>query len=141
VININFTLLIQLINFLVLLFVLNALLFKPVLAKMREREARIKQEREKTQDLEQKVLDEENRHQEELAKARQIAAQEKATLMVEAKKKEAEILDKARGEASRIVDEMRTAIQGEIVEVKQRLREDMAPLARSMAEKLLGRAL
>jgi len=141
VININFTLLIQLINFLVLLFLLNALLFKPVLAKMREREARIKQEREKTQDLEQKVLDEENRHQEELAKARLIAAQEKATLVGEAKKKEAEILDKARGEASRIVDEMRTAIQGEIVEVKQRLREDMAPLARSMAEKLLGRAL
>lgn len=140
-ININFTLLIQLINFLVLLFLLNALLFKPVLAKMREREARIKQEREKTQDLEQKVLDEENRHQEELAKARLIAAQEKATLVGEAKKKEAEILDKARGEASRIVDEMRTAIQGEIVEVKQRLREDMAPLARSMAEKLLGRAL
>ncbi len=41
-IQVNFTLFIQLINFLVLLFLLNALLYQPVMAKMREREAQIK---------------------------------------------------------------------------------------------------
>jgi F-type H+-transporting ATPase subunit b len=141
VINLNVTLFIQIINFLVLLFILNAILYKPILAKIREREAKLRQDREKAMELEQKVLDQENLHQEELAKARQISAQDKLSMMAEAKKQEADFLSKARDDAARIVDDMKTAIQAESVQVRQRLKEDMAPLARSIAEKLLGRAI
>jgi F-type H+-transporting ATPase subunit b len=141
VINLNVTLFIQIINFLVLLFILNAILYKPILAKIREREAKLRQDREKAMELEQKVLDQENLHQAELAGARQIAAQDKAAMLAEAKAKEADFLSKAREDAARIVDEMKTAIQAESVQVRQRLREDMAPLARSIAEKILGRAI
>jgi len=141
VINLNVTLFIQIINFLVLLFILNAILYKPVLAKIREREAKLKQDREKAMELEQKVLDQENLHQDELAKARQVAGQDKSTMIAEAKKQESDVLSKARDEAARIVDDMKTAIQAESVQVRQRLREDMTPLARSIAEKILGRAI
>jgi len=141
VINLNVTLFIQIINFLVLLFILNAILYKPILAKLREREAKLRQDREKAMELEQKVLDQENLHQEELAKARQVSAQDKLAMLSEAKKKEADFLSKARDEAARIVENMKTAIQAEAVQVRQRLKEDMTPLARSIAEKLLGRAI
>ncbi len=54
-INVNFTLFIQLINFLILLLLLNSLLFKPVLAKIRERESKIKADRDKASQLESEV--------------------------------------------------------------------------------------
>jgi len=141
VIQLNITLFIQIINFVVLLFLLNALLYKPVMAKIREREAKIRKDQEKAVELEQKVLDQENRHQQELTKARQTAAQEKGDLLAEAKKKEADILEKARAEASLIVDQMKASIQVEAEEVRKTLKAQMTPLAQSITEKVLGRAI
>ena len=140
-IQVNFTLFIQLINFLVLLFLLNVLLYQPIMAKMREREAQIKKDQEKAAELDQQVQDQENRHQEELTKAKQTAAQEKNVLLAEAKQKEAAILDKARAEAARIVDDMKAAIQADAEQVRQTLKTEMTPLSNSICEKILGRSL
>lgn len=138
-INLNFTLFIQLINFLALLLILNAILYKPVIAKIREREARIRRDQEQALELEQKVLAQENQHQQELANARQTAAQEKGGMLAEAKKSEADILAKSRAEAAKIVDEMKGAIQADAAEARKSLRAQMTPLAASIAEKILGR--
>lgn len=138
-IQINITLIVQIINFLVLLLVLNALLYKPVIAKIREREARIRNDREKAAELDGQVQEQERRHQQELAIVRQTGAQEKNALTVEAKKKEAEILDKARAEASRIVEDMKASIRVEAEEVRKALTAEMTPLAQSISEKILGR--
>lgn len=140
-IQINFTLLVQLVNFLVLLVILNAILYKPILAKMREREARIKSDRDRAGELDQTVQDQERQHEEELAKARQTAAQEKASLVAEAKKSEAEILDKARNEATGIVEEMKESIAKEVDAVRSTLKAEMTPLAESITEKILGRSV
>lgn len=140
-INLNITLFVQLINFLALLFILNAILYKPILAKIREREAAIKSDQEKARELEKRVADQETRHQEELAKTRQTAAQEKNVLLAEAKGSEAEILNKAKAEAGTIVEDMKARIQAEAADVRKSLKTQMAPLAASIAEKLLGRSL
>lgn len=140
-ININFTLLIQLVNFLVFLFILNAILYKPIVAKMRERDARIRSDREKAAQLGQTVEERERRHQEELTEARLVAAQEKGSLLIEAKKKETDILHKARNEAASIVEGMKASIQTEVGEVRKALRMQMTPLAQSLAEKVLGRSI
>jgi F-type H+-transporting ATPase subunit b len=141
VINLNFTLLIQLINFLALLFILNAILYKPIISKMREREAKIRQDQEKALALEQEVLAQENLHKEELQKARKTAADEKTSLLTQAKQTESEILDKARAEAAKIVEEMQLSIRGDAAEVRKTLRAQMTPLAESMAAKILGRSV
>jgi len=141
VININITVLIQIINFLALLLILNAILFKPVLAKIREREAQIKKDLDSALELEKKVEDEERHHQEELGKARQIAAEEKNVLVAEAKKVESDLLDQARAKAAAIVDEMKASIQTEATTVRQTLKDEMTPLAQSISEKILGRAV
>ncbi len=138
-IQINITLIVQIINFLVLLLVLNALLYKPVTAQIREREARIRNDREKAAALDEQVQEQEKRHQQELATVRQTGAQEKNALSAEAKKKEAEILDKARAEASRIVEDMKAAIRVEAEEVRKALTAEMTPLAQSIFQKILGR--
>jgi F-type H+-transporting ATPase subunit b len=141
VIQLNFTLFIQLINFLALLFILNAILYKPIMAKMREREAQIRKDREKALELEQEVQEQEKQHQDALAKSRQTAAQEKAVLLAEAKAKEAAFLEKARVEASRIVDDMKASIQAEVGEARKTLKAQMTPLAESITQKILGRAI
>lgn len=138
-IQINVTLIVQIINFLALLLVLNALLYKPVIAKIREREDRIRNDREKAAELDGQVQEQERRHQQELAIVRQTGAQEKNALTVEAKKKEAEILDKARAEASRIVEDMKASIRVEAEAVRKALTAEMTPLAQSISEKILGR--
>jgi F-type H+-transporting ATPase subunit b len=141
VISLNATLVVQLINFVVLLVILNAILYKPILAKLREREARIKADRDKAEELNRQVEEQEDRHQQELAKARQTAAQEKTALMDEAKKKESEILATARGESAKILDTMKASIESEAEEVRKTLRAEMTPLAQSIAVKILGRAV
>jgi len=141
VININFTLLIQLVNFLVLLFILNAILFKPIMAKMRERDARIRGDREKAAQLAETVEERERQHQEELTKAKLVAAQDKTSLLADAKKKETDILHKARNEAANIVEGMKASIQTEVAEVRKALNAEMTPLAQSLAEKVLGRSI
>ncbi len=140
-INVNFTLFIQLINFLILLLLLNSLLYKPVLAKIRERESKIKADRDKASQLDAEVLEQEKKHQEALIEARQVAGKEKAELLAEAKKSEADILEKARIEAARIVDDMKSSIQAESEKVRAALKGEMAPLAQSISEKILGRAI
>ncbi len=140
-INLNFTVLIQVVNFLVLLLLLNALLYKPIMAKIREREAAIKKDREKALELETEVANQEEKHREALVQARKTAADEKASLLAESKLKEAEILEKARLEAARIVEEMRKSIQAESEEARKKLKQDMSPLAQSVTEKVLGRAV
>jgi F0F1-type ATP synthase membrane subunit b/b' len=77
----------------------------------------------------------------ELAKARQTAAQEKGDLLAQAKNKEADILEKARAESSLIVDQMKASIQVEAEEVRKTLKAQMTPLAQSITEKVLGRAI
>lgn len=140
-ISINITLFIQLINFLILLFVLNEILFKPIMAKIREREALIEGDRTKATELSEQVERKESEHQAELARARQTAASEKSDLIAQAKRREAEILDKARNEASKIVEDMKAAIQTESEQVRSTLKAEMTPLAQSISEKILGRSV
>ena len=140
-ININVSLFVQLVNFVLLLIILHFILYKPILDRIRQRQAALDADRQKAQDLEDKVVQEDKRHQDEMANARQIAAQDKAGLVAEAKQKESEILGNARTEANRIVEDMRSTIQSEAEQVRKTLRDQMTPLAQSIAEKILGRAV
>ena len=76
-------------------------------------------DREKAEQLARSVEQQENRHQEELAKARQAAAKEKAVLLAEAKSKESVILKKARSDAGSIVEEMKVSIQQQVCEPRR----------------------
>lgn len=140
-ININVTLFVQVINFIVLLLILNAILYKPILSKLREREGQIAGDREKADALDREVASQEAKHQAELANARKKASAEKNDLIAQAKAKEADILGEARKEAAGIVDNMKDQINKEAEEARKKLREDMTPLAQSIAEKILGRAV
>jgi F-type H+-transporting ATPase subunit b len=130
-------LLFQVINFLILLYLLNRFLFKPVLRLLDEREARIKKGLEDA---------------EAAARDRQLAEAEREAAVTEARKEaqsmlarankiaedtRSEILGEARSEADKLVERAREEITAEKERAMAELRTHVANLALDAAGKLV----
>ena len=140
-INLDKSLIIQLVNFLLLLFVLTKVLYKPLLAKMEERTGAIKKSLEEAQ----LARAEAQRQQEENA-ARLRAAYAEAAAIREAALKEAaeeqrKLVEAAKVEAQRLVDNASAQMVLEVGRAREELRREVADLATSVAERLIRRSL
>ena len=127
----------QVINFLLLLYILNRLLFKPLLARMDERSAKISRGLE---DAEVAARDR------ELARAEREAAvsearKEAAALLANANKiatdTRDDILTKARADAEKVTDRAREEITAEKEKAMAELRAQVADLALEAAGRLV----
>lgn len=131
----------QVINFLLLLYLLNRFLFKPLLARMDERNAKI-----------EKGLEE----AEAAARDRELARQEREAAVSEARKEAAEmiarankiaedtrneILTEARSEAEKVTQRAREEINTEKERAMAELRSEVADLALAAAGKLIGQQM
>jgi F-type H+-transporting ATPase subunit b len=127
----------QVINFLLLLYILNRLLFKPLLARMDERSAKI------TKGLEDAEV---------AARDRELARAEREAAVAEARKEAAnvianankiagdtrdEILSKARADAEKVTERAREEITAEKEKAMAELRAQVADLALQAAGKLV----
>ena len=121
-INLNFTLVIQLVNFLILLVVLNFLLFKPILRVIDEREKVLKESREIKEKF--TVLADEgiSRYERKLLEAKQEAMAVRSNLrnevmtdfrkkVFQAKEKGLEEFEEARREISREAEKSRVTLK------------------------------
>lgn len=127
----------QVINFLILLYLLNRFLFKPVLARLDERNAKIK---EGLEDAEAAARDR------ELARAEREAAvsearKEASDLLANANKiatdTRTEILAEARADAEKVTQRAREEITAEKEKAMAELRAQVADLALEAAGKLV----
>jgi F-type H+-transporting ATPase subunit b len=140
-INIDKSLIIQAINFLILLFVLHRLLYKPLLAKMQERSSAIK----KSLDEAQAARAEAVRQQEENAARLKAAYAEAATIREQALKEAAEeqrrLLEAARTESQRMMESAKAQLDADIRRARDELRREVSDLAIDIAEKLVRKSL
>ena len=83
-ISIDFTIVIQFINFFLLIFLLNLVLFRPLRKLLEERRATIEGGHGRAQELESQIEEKMARYQERLQEARSKGAQERATMRGEA---------------------------------------------------------
>ena len=110
----------QVINFLLLLYLLNRFLFKPLLARMDERSAKIEKGLEDA---------------ETAARDRELARAEREAAVAEARKEAAEMLARANKIAEDTRNEILTDARTEAEQVTQRAREEItAEKERAMAE-------
>ncbi len=110
----------QVINFLLLLFLLNRFLFKPLLARMDERNAKIERGLEDAQAA---------------ARDRELARAEREAAVAEARKEAAEMVARANKIAEDTRNEILTEARAEAEKVTQRAREEItAEKDRAMAE-------
>jgi F-type H+-transporting ATPase subunit b len=140
-INIDIVLLFQAVNFLLLLFLLNTLLYRPIRKVMADRAAELEAARGKTVSVDSDVRDRMAEYELKLREAKTGANEERARMIGAARSEEAAILEDARRDAASSLAEIRAAIQKEAVKEEGRLRARAEELSRVISEKVLGRSL
>ena len=140
-INIDKSLAIQLVNFLVLLFILWKLLYKPLVAKMEERTQAIKKSLEEAQAARAEAEKQRTEHAAQIKAAYAEAQAIRATALKEAADEQRRLIDAARAEAGRLVEAAKAETAQDIVRARQQLRAEVADLAIQVAERLIKKSL
>lgn len=131
----------QLLNVIVLVWLLTTFLLKPVLNMLNERTRRIQDSLKETDQVKEQAARSREEYDAEIAKARQEAAAIVAQAQERAKVQEAEIVTQARQDADRIRQEAQDQAQQERDRMLRDLKTDMARLVTATAEAVLGAEL
>ena len=140
-ISLNATLIIQIINFIFLMWFLNKFLFKPVLRILDERKSRVENDYAKAKELEEKITTGYEEYKKELEKAKTEGASIKISARDEATKVLNEKLEKAKEEANKYLEEFKSEIEKSKEQIKSELEKDVESLAKSICVTLLGREI
>ena len=141
IINLNVTVLIQAINFLILIFLLTKFLFKPLTKFLADRSAGIEKSLAEAKAANQAAATAQAEYKAQMREAqREIAAiREQGQREIEAERQR--LLQASREEAERLVAQAKVEIEAEIKRARVSLREEVATLVLAAAERLLGRTV
>ncbi len=138
-IEINWTILIQMVNFIVLIFVLNKILYKPILKILEERDERISGGQQKVKELEGAIQGMLKDYTDKIYKGRVNALEAKNVAKKEAVGKANEIINDARKKAEEIILQVRSEIVREVGKARKELESELGSMAASIAKQVLGR--
>ena len=140
-VEINLTIVVQVIQFLILVFILNRLLFKPIGQVLAERQQQITSWEEKTQNLQETARLNLEKYENQLIEERLKARESQEQLTRELKEKEDENIKAVSEKAALIVAETQQALEKERERLRVELRQQAKELSQILAEKVLGREL
>ncbi|MDO3378473.1 ATP synthase F0 subunit B [Geoalkalibacter halelectricus] len=140
-IDFNWTFFLQLANFLILIYLLNVLLFRPLTRVMDERKQATTGGHQRARDLEEQIQAKMAAYREQLQAAKAEAATERAALRLAAGEEEARILGAAHQKAADQLKAIRNQVDQEAAAARQSLRDSAGQLAQQVASKVLGRSL
>lgn len=140
-INLDITFIFQLVNFLVLMLVLNILLYKPVRKVLADRANEIDRGHAKADEVDREVQDKMAQYEARLREAKVTASEERSILKKAALAEEAELLERARKEATDSVIALKGKVAKEAAEAREYLKEQTRSLSLEISEKVLGRRL
>lgn len=138
-VEINLTIVIQVLQFLILVFILNRLLFRPIGQVMSERKAKITAWEEKTRTLQDSARSKLESYESQLREERARVQAGQAQLTKELKEREEESLRSVAEEAARLVASTQQSLAEERERLRSELRQQAAELSQILAEKVLGR--
>jgi F-type H+-transporting ATPase subunit b len=140
-ISLDKSLIVQGVNFLILLFILQRLLYKPFLAKMEERTAAIKSSLEEAAAARAEAARQQEQNAEQLRAAFAEAAAIRAAALKEAAEEQRKLVEAARREAQQLVESAKAQTDADIRRAREELRREVAELATAVAEKLVRKSL
>lgn len=140
-IDINISLVIQLLNFIVLLFALNIILFKPVRRIMEEREQNISSAFAEAKTAQERVHALLERYNTSLAEAKQKAAAVYNALYQEGLDMQRDMISAERAKAGDLLDKAKAEIASAAEDARSDLRKEAERLAQEITAKMLGRAV
>ena len=140
-ISLDKSLIVQAINFLILLFILKRLLYKPFLAKMNERTQAIQKSLDEAQAARAEATRQQEENETRLRAAHAEAAAIRAQAMKEAAEEQKRLVEGARAESQRLVESAKAQMDADVRRAREELRREVADLATAVAEKLVRRSL
>jgi len=138
-ISVNATLFVQVLHFLLMVFIMNRLMLRPTMRQIDEREKHIEQAKKDSEDM---AIEADRLSEKRLfieREARKKAGQERAALKQEATSKAETIYEETRGEVSEIRERMDREIEAQVKEAMAVLDREVAVLAGEIVEKITGR--
>ena len=140
-ISLDKSLIIQMLNFLILLAILHRLLYKPLLAKMEERSAAIKTSLEAAEAARAAAAKQQEENAERLRAAYAEAQSIRAAALKEAADEQRKLVDAARREAEQLVESAKAQTDADIRRAREELRREVTDIAIAVAEKLVRKSL
>jgi F-type H+-transporting ATPase subunit b len=141
VISIDYTLLIQMGNFLLLMLILNLLLYKPILGIIDKRKKQLQDTEEEIKRLNQSVEERMADSEARLRQAKIDAVEKKQEIIKEGAERAKSIIDAAKGEIPGMMEKFHGEMNREVDEARRTLTNQSQKISVEIAEKLLGRSL
>lgn len=139
--TIDKTLFIQMAVFFVLFYLLNRFLYGPILVVLEERKRRTVGTFKHADGMEQEVAKGLADYEKSLREAAAATQAEMGVAREEAVRKEKELIEKMRADAAEDLVKMKAALRGNREEAVSALKKEAPQMARTIAEKMLGRAV
>jgi F-type H+-transporting ATPase subunit b len=138
--EINSSLFIQIANFLLLVFLLNMLLYRPIRQILNQRTAQVNSLQAMIDDFEGKASEYENGIEESKIMARKEGYQEREVYKVQGLDEEKGILQKATASAEEKISNAKNDMESSMADVRKVLEDQITDFSKELAQKILGRA-
>jgi len=141
IINLDKSMILQVINLLILLFVLRKFLFKPLTQFLAKRAEGIKQSLDEARLAREAAAKAQEEYRAQVAATQRESAAMREQVQREVEEERQRLLKASRDEAQRLVAEARAAIDQEARRARAQLREEAVNLSVAVAERLLERSV
>jgi len=138
-VSIDYTLFIQMVNFLALIAILHVLLYKPILRIMQERENRLKASEEEVKSLYQTIERKTAEYEEKIRLAKMEAMNQRNEIQKQGALEAQRIIEAAREEISGMTEEFKEKLAKEMEEARKILAAQSRNISFEIAERVLGR--
>jgi F-type H+-transporting ATPase subunit b len=140
-ISINVTLIVQVLQFLILAFILNRLMFRPLLKAINERESYTEKTKGEIKDFELKIGQLKEEFISKESAAREDVAKERSDLKEGSIAKAEGFMDESRKEVASIRGKTAKEVEEEINKAQPLLHDQAALLVDEMTEQIIGRRI
>ncbi|MDD5559623.1 F0F1 ATP synthase subunit B [Candidatus Methylomirabilis sp.] len=141
IINLNKTLILQVVNFLILIAVLYKFLFKPLTQFLATRADGIKRSLEEAKAAREAAAQTQKEYEAQILATRREAAAMRESAIREVEEERQRLLKVSREEAARLVTEAKAQIEQEVKRAKAELRAEVVDLSLGVAERVIARSL
>jgi len=141
VVSLDYSLGIQIVNFLLLIFILNLLLYKPILGMIDRRKRQLEESEGEIKRLQQSLEQKMAAYEEKLRQAKAAAVEQKNEIIGQGAEEAKTVIAVVRAELPVIMEHFHVQMAGEIAAARGILTDRSQKLSIEIAEKVLGRSL
>lgn len=139
-IELNITFLIQLVNFLIILAVLNVILYRPIRGILKQRSERMAAQMSEIERFTEEATQKLSNYEQSLEQARQEGMEIRNEFKEEGQKEEQEMLSKVSEEASAELQSVRDELAAQRKDAEQKLDKEVKEFAQKATDRILGQA-